>query len=553
MNKPNLQDYLSASYPCIFFRTHDIDTAEKRIDTILKSFKVTRDYFEKDAKGNLVPKKATLSFGSWKVTTGLVVSNSYKSVYHNDGKGKIVAKPIYEALNHIERLDESEPIIAVFHNIRQFIGRGFAMNIQQLLDTATACRTNGSTIILVGASIDIPSELTSVITICDCNLPDKSEIKKIYMKITKKYLESSEWKGKLNFPKQKKEFVELIENAAKSALGLDDINAENAYALSISMKKSLDIKVIQSQKEQEISKSDVLEFVPTEESIKTIGGFTYFKEWLISRKDVFSDEARKYGLPYPKGVLVCGSPGTGKSLSAKVAASYLGIPLIRLDMGAVFKTYLGESEESIRNALKIADAVSPCVLWMDEIDKNMAGAESSGNLDSGVTARVLSTLLTWRQETKSAVMLFATANDVEKIPSMMYRKGRLDEVWFVDLPSKSEREIIFRIHIEKKKRNEKKFDCVKLANATPGFCGSEIESVVEGAMFIGYENKREFTTGDIIKAIEITIPQAVRDKEEIDRLRKWGKERARPVSDTEVVVKVPIKKSRTIRSSTNLN
>ena len=532
--KPDLKDYLVAGYPCIFLRTHDIDTAEKRIDNVLSTIALHKD----------------TKFGTWKVTSGLVVADEYMKSCKYTGNGNVVSKSFPDSLLYVQKLDDKAPTIAVFHNVRQFLGKGFAANVQQLLDTISACRTNGSTIILVGAALDIPLELMSGITVCDCPLPTKAELKNIYKEMTKGYMQDSTMKNKLSFPKSKSGISQLLEDAAKSALGLDDINAENAFALSISMVDKLDIKIIQSQKEQEVSKSDVLEFIDTDENIETIGGFTYFKEWLETRKDAFSDSAREYGLTYPKGALICGIHGTGKSLAVKCAASYFGIPLLRLDMSCIFKSYLGESEESIRNALRIADAVAPNILWIDELDKNMAGSESSGNLDSGVTARVISTLLTWRQETKSSVIFLATANSVDNIPSMMYRKGRLDEIWFVDLPSQSEREVIFEIHLLKKKRDVKNFDCRKLAIASDTFCGSEIESMIDGAMFTGYsDNKREFTTEDILKAINITIPQAVRDKEEIDKLRKWGKERARPVSDTKEEVKVTNKSlGRSIRA-----
>jgi len=255
------------------------------------------------------------------------------------------------------------------------------------------------------------------------------------------------------------------------------------------------------------------------------------------RRRVFSDEARKYGLPYPKGVLIVGPAGTGKSLVSKGIADFLKLPLLRLDMGKVFRSLVGESESAIRMALKVAEAVSPVVLWLDEIDKGLAGMKGSGELDSGVTSRVVSTILTWRQETKYPVMLTATANDVAAIPAMVYRKGRLDEVWATELPNKAEREEIFQIHLRKRGRDPKLFGCKMLAARTEDFVGAEIEGVIEDAMFLAFDEGKEVTGQHIVKAISETVPQARRNREEIRAISKWVETRARLVSGGEKYVK----------------
>ena len=264
-----------------------------------------------------------------------------------------------------------------------------------------------------------------------------------------------------------------------------------------------------------------------------VGGFADYKAWLSRRRRAFTEEARAFGLPYPKGVLLVGIPGSGKSLAAKATAKYLRLPLLRLDMGKVFRSLVGSSEAAVREALKVAEAVSPVVLWLDEIDKGFAGMSGSGKNDSGVTARVLSTILTWRQETTYPVPIVATANDVTAVPSMVYRKGRFDEVWGVGLPSLSERKDIFEIHINKRNRDANEYDCTRFAKHTDGFVGAEIEGVVEDALYAAFDSKRDLTNEDIFASIEETIPQSQRSREELDAAERWISERARYVSSNQ--------------------
>jgi SpoVK/Ycf46/Vps4 family AAA+-type ATPase len=363
-----------------------------------------------------------------------------------------------------------------------------------------------------------------LVTVVDCPLPSKEEIEKEYVKLVVAY------KKDLELPKTKQELKQLISIAAMSAVGLDKIQAINAFALSMAATKTIDISIIQKQKEQEVKKSDVLEFIETTEPIGNLGGFSKLKKWLKKREEAFSVEAMNYGLRYPKGILIVGPPGTGKSLCAKTVASFLKLPLLRLDIGKVYRSLLGESEQAIRTALRIAEAVSPSVLWIDEIEKGMAGAQNS-DLDAGVSSRVVSTILTWRQETKYPVVLVATANDTKSIPSTIYRAGRIDKVWAVDLPQEEERKEILRIHLEKRKRNPVNFDINVLAKASEYFVGSELESCIEDAMFNAFSERREINTNDVVDAMKALIPQYVRDAEEIKEIREWVKTRADNVSD----------------------
>lgn len=501
--QPKIGDYLQAGYPCLFVRTVEPYIAEKEI-----------------RKAMLEMGMDDVSLGIWKISTGFIVGRADETVKPQETKSDLI-----DSLAEIEHCGKEEPIVGIFHNVRQVINNNAV--IQQVIDSTMAARLKGCHIIFVGPHLDLPVELKNLVTVVDCALPSFKEIVISYKRLTEAY------EDVMTLPEVKEEREQLLREAAIAATGLDSLGAENALSLSMAMHEEIDIRTIQKQKEAEVRKSDVLEFVNTEEVIQNVGGFNVFKEWLNRRRRVFTEDAREYGLPYPKGMLIVGPAGSGKSLTAKASAGFLKLPLLRLDMGKVFRSLVGESEAAIRMALQVVEAISPCVLWIDEIEKGMAGASSSGNLDSGVTARVVSTILTWRQETTSPVVLVATANEIASIPSTVYRKGRLDEVWATDLPTLVERIEIFSIHIRKKDRKPEDYQVELLAQKTEGFVGSEIEVLIEDAMFKAFDKDIEFTTEHILSAIEETVPQSVRDKEELEVIRQWAKDRARSVSSVQ--------------------
>ena len=497
---PELADYVQAGYPCLFLRTVEPQVAEQQVRSALE---------ELDMGG--------IQLGVWKATTGLVVKRA-DAPEQDDGRQ--AAMDLTDAFNYVEK--SREPIVGVFHNLRQMIGQ--YQNIQCLIDATFAARIVGSCVVLIGPYIDLPPELKNIITIVDISLPSQEQLVEEFSKLIRAY------EKEIILPKKKSERQELIVTAARAAIGLDRLGAENALALSMSTSERVDIQIIQKQKEQEVRKSDVLEFWPVDQTIGDVGGFDYYKTWWERRERVFSTEAREYGLPYPKGVLIVGPAGTGKSLAAKATAHYLKLPLLRLDMGRIFRSLVGESEAAARMALQVTEAVSPVVLWMDEAEKGLAGMAGSGELDSGVTSRVISTILTWRQETTAPVILVMTANNVTTIPAMVYRKGRLDEVWATDLPLEHERVAIFAIHIRKRGRDPEDYDLQSLASLTHEFTGAEIEGCIEDCMFTAFDEGEEFTNQHIIQSIRETVPQAIRDKEELVSIRTWARSRARSVS-----------------------
>nr|WP_246385357.1 AAA family ATPase [Armatimonas rosea] len=265
---------------------------------------------------------------------------------------------------------------------------------------------------------------------------------------------------------------------------------------------------------------------------------------MSQRTASFTDAARQYGLPEPKGVLLLGVQGCGKSLTAKAIGSLWKLPLLRLDVGKIFGGIVGQSEENIRKAISTAESVAPCVLWIDELEKGFSGTQSSGSSDGGTTSRVFGTFLAWMQDKKAPVFVIATSNDVTALPAELLRKGRFDEIFFVDLPSKAERKEIFDIHLKKRGRDPKNFNTEELGRVSVGFSGAEIEQAVVSALFsafadskkdakTGEETIREVTVDDLKRSIKISVPLSVTMQESIDHLRNWADERARPVSSVQ--------------------
>ena len=486
-----LGDYFKACYPLIYVRTSEDYRAVHYI----------REAVE----------KAGLSecwIGEWKVNTGLVIDGTQK------GDCYTVAK----ALQHVATTQE--PGVLIVHNIRQFISNFLV--IQELKDAAMVCRVLGSYIVLVGASVEFPPEIRDFVTIYDFALPDREYFTQAYGRIIQEY------KQGLTLPES---VSPLLGKAAEAALGMTEIQGENALALSMVRTKGIDIPTIYEEKKQAIRQSDVLELVDCMEEEDNLGGFDQFKPWLLRRKNTFDQKARDYGLCAPRGILLVGVSGAGKSLCCKVIASCFQVPLLRFDVGKVFKSLQGLTEEATRNALKVAEAVAPCVLWIEELEKSMAGSESSGRTDSGTTARVMQTILTWMQEKTAPVFLSATANAVDRLPPELLRKGRFDEIWGVDLPSPEERDAIFQIHIRKRKRDPANYDIVALVKATEWFSGAEIEVGIEDAMFSAYNEKaREFTTEDILSSIKATVPLSQSQPEKIAEIREWIAQKTRLVS-----------------------
>lgn len=497
-----LDAYFRASYPLVWVRTEEDQRAVELIRTNIKRLKKT---------------SKNIIWAEYKHTTGLLIGEA-GALAIKDGSKKVTDTPV-GALQYIEQNVNNKydnPILLIMHNVNSAMK--VPQFIQQLKDTAYYARLVGCYIVLVGAVLDIPPELRSNITVYDLSLPNKDFFGKTFSELAGKY---------------KKMLVEeatedKIDELAQSAVGMTALQGENSIALSIAVHKKLDVEVIQLEKEQAIKRSEVLEFVHNRETMDQLGGWYKYKKWIRERKIALTKEAKAYGLRFPKGVLVAGVPGCGKSLAARATSTFLGLPLLKFDIGKVFQSLVGQSEATIRAMAKTAEAVAPVVLWIEEIEKSAAGSESSGSSDSGTTARVMATLLTWMQETTKPIFFYATCNNVEVLPAPLYRRGRFTEVWGVAEPDNEERCDIWEVKL-KAVRPETYldyFDYEPLVECSKMYTGAEMEVAVENAMFSAYADKgREFTTEDLVKAVNEMIPQHITSKKQVDRIRNWMKDK----------------------------
>ena len=385
--------------------------------------------------------------------------------------------------------------------------------------------TNNNTHAIILSSIyRLPAELEKYITVLQIPLPKRNELGEVLDIVAKQ----SKVELKTN----------LRNRLIDAALGMTSMEADLAYCLA-SVKDGFDDKspfTVSSEKEQIIRKSGILDYFPKNESLKDVGGMENLKEWLKKRQLAYDKEARDWGLKEPKGLLLLGVPGCGKSLIAKSIASSWNMPLLRLDVGKVFQGIVGSSEDNIRKAIATAEAVAPCVLWIDEIEKGLSGVQSSGATDGGVTSRIFSTILTWMQEKPEPVFVVATANNINQLPPELLRKGRFDEIFFVDLPSQKEKENIFSIHLQKNRQNVSSFALDILAQKAEGFNGAEIEECVKEAMFTAYVESQESNIAPklqmihILDAIKNTVPLSKTMEKQITDLRKFAVSRAKNAS-----------------------
>jgi ATP-dependent 26S proteasome regulatory subunit len=332
-----------------------------------------------------------------------------------------------------------------------------------------------------------------------------------------------------------------------AARGLTVMEARLAFGKAGAELGRLDhgaVRLVAREKERVIKQSEVLEYYPTDASMSDVGGLETLKNWLDSRGRAFGAGARDYGLDAPKGVLLLGVQGCGKSLLAKAVAATWQFPLLRFDMGKVFGGIIGQSEGNIRAALQVAQALAPCVLWIDEIEKGLAGMGSSDRSDGGTTARVVGTLLTWMQEKRDPVFVVATANRIDMLPPELLRKGRFDEIFFVDLPTATVRQEILAIHLQKKKRKPAAFDLATLAANSVGFSGAELEEAVREGMFDAFAEGKELTTEHIARALKKTFPLSRTMRDQIDALRRWAKVRAR-LASSQVAESLPAETAET--------
>jgi len=455
---------------------------------------------------------------SWSVTQGLINLSTAKS-------SLIISESTKDPLSGLENIQRAhEPGIYIIKDFHHYLDE--APVIRKMRDLTISLRSTFKTVIILSPILKIPPELEKDIYVIEYDLPGNNELENLLNRLISSIQNS------------RKNIEIKIDQAGKEKLlqamrGLTISEAENVFARMIVSQKRLspeDLSIIHSEKKQIIKKNGLLEFYPTQENISDVGGLKNLKNWLKKRSSAFSENAREYGLPQPKGILLLGVSGSGKSLVAKAISSLWQLPLLRLDIGNLFSSLVGSSEENMRKVLRAAEAVAPCLLWLDEIDKGFSGSSSSNFSDGGTTARVLSGFLSWMKEKQSPVFIIATANDISFLPPELLRKGRFDEIFFLDLPEKEERKDIIDIHLQKRGRKPENFAVENLASMTESFSGAEIEQAIIAAMYDSFEEERELRTEDIVIAIKNSVPLAQTMKENIEQLRNWARTRARGAS-----------------------
>jgi AAA+ superfamily predicted ATPase len=549
MRQPTIHDLLSASYSCIYIETRDFEGAESMVKDAVASLNESgHRMIPVDREGGTEKEPVRTQFGVWTITEGtsLYELNSILDGARipNPAPEKQTAS-LPQALNLIKASQDS--IVMVYHNPRTLVSSNPAhnQNVQLIVEASMAARQKFSCLVFIGQAWEIPPELDSLVYRFDWPLPSQEQLVEICLdKVILPNLDNTSFlnkPGKKERPEagesrsifRKRKLYELnkemFDEVARAASGLDPLNAENAFALSLTMNDALDPKIIQEQKRQIIKKSGALEFFSTEETMNDVGGFGRYKAWIARRKGAFTREAEVAGVPYPKGVLHVGVPGSGKSLAAKATANGLGLPLVRFDISKVKGSLVGESEGNMRRNLQVAEAIAPCVLWVDELEKALAGWKT-GN-DSGVAKSITGQFLQWRQETKAPIFICCTCNDVESIPPEFYRPGRIDAIFATSLPNLQERMEIFKIHLRKKKQKPKRFEIKQLAMAAKKFTGAEIELTITEAIFEMFASKTKLTTEMIYEAIKQIVPQSKRSSADLKAVEAWAAERAIPVSD----------------------
>jgi ATP-dependent 26S proteasome regulatory subunit len=463
----------------------------------------------------------------WSYTTGLVPAGT--SIQSQKNRNTATRDPL-AALDQV--IEQVEPAIFIFKDFHPFLTKSNFAVIRKLKEIALHLKNSFKTIVLIAPLMDIPPELDKEITVLTFPLPTRAELGVLLDRIVDDVKKFHQVTIALDAPGR--------DRLLSAALGLTLNEAENVFAKIIVKDERLsgdDVNEVFAEKQQIIRKSGLLEYYATSESFTSVGGMSVLKDWLTKRSVAFGEEARTFGLPAPKGILLLGVQGCGKSLCAKAVSSLWQLPLLRFDMGRMFGSLVGSSEENVRKAIAVAESVAPAILWVDEIDKAFAGSQGSGSSDGGTTARVFGTFLTWLSEKSAPVFVVATANDISQLPPELLRKGRLDEIFFVDLPGDEERAEIFRIHLAKRSRMPESFRLPELVAASREFSGAEIEQAIISSLYDAFYARRELATEHVLEALQQTVPLSKTMDEQLGRLRAWADGRARHASVVREAVK----------------
>ena len=472
---------LKARYPLLYIPTTEEERLEYTIKSSLKDFSSNRGIY------------------TWDFIDG------YTGNPNDSGFG---ARNPLQALDLVEKLTSENSAIFLLKDFHLFLS-DISVS-RKLKNLSRFMRNTNKTIVIVAPEVIIPDSLKDIVTVLEFKLPQPAEIKKELLRVQDSlghFLPDTS-----------------IDVLVRSCQGLSLERIRKVLSKIIATYKEINIEsleIIFTEKKQIISQTKILEFCTVTEKMSDIGGLENLKKWLQKRVGALSERAENYGLPSPKGLFLVGVQGTGKSLTAKAIANEWGLPLLRLDVGKLFGGIIGESESKMRQMIQLSEAIAPCILWIDEIDKAFAGIESKG--DSGTTSRVLATFITWLSEKKSSVFVVATANNINSLPSEIIRKGRFDEIFFIGLPSLNEKKLIFKVHLSRlRPKSWQNYDITLLSEMAKRFSGAEIEEVIIEAMHTAFSENREFTISDVLDSIKQFVPLAYTNQEKVEDLEEWA-------------------------------
>jgi len=499
-----LDVFIRARYPVIWIVTQE----ESRVESAVLGLLATGKHHHKEAL-------------TWTISRGVRLASAPGEEY--GPQDPISALQWFGTYGATEDQPAGTPAVAIFKDLDPYFQDPRV--VRALRDVITDITSTQRTLIVIAPALQVPESCKRQVAVIDWSLPTVDELAGMLDDFITDLPTAVECS--LNGER---------EQIAKALCGLTWFQAQSVLATAVIATGRLDgaaVDFIITEKARLVRESGLLEFFQPE-GLPEIGGLDVLKAYLARRRRSFTDQARAYGVPTPKGLLLVGVPGCGKSLACKSLAKLWRLPLIRLDVGALMGSLVGQSEANLRQALQVAESSSPCILWLDEIEKGLAGVKSSGSTDGGTTARVFGTLLTWLQEKTAPVYVVATSNDISALPAELLRAGRFDETFFVDLPTADERREIWTIHIAKANRDPAGFDLEALVQVSDGYNGAEIETAVGDALIKGFDEDREIVTDDLAIAITGRVPLTKTMEEQIVALRRWAAHRAKPASRPQV-------------------
>jgi ATP-dependent 26S proteasome regulatory subunit len=479
----------------------------------------------------------------WSISSGLVrcggeadpvleTGRMMPNVYDNIGTGQdatdMGAKAIYNSREPAQVLGNLEGISVDASFILKDFHRHMddPVVVRRLRDVGQKFSRNRRTVIITAPSITVPPELASLVEYLELPIPDKARLRQIIDEMTVRVGKTRTLKRTLD--------AAGFDAMANNLRGLTEEEAERAVSQAIVTRYGLTPEIVtdvlQAKKEM-LRRSEMLDFVEVSDTLASVGGLENLKTWLALRRGTWEDAARAFGLEPPRGVIILGVQGCGKSMCARAIAGEWKLPLVKFDTAAIYDKFIGETEKRIQKVFHVAEGLAPCVLWIDELEKVFAGSgPDSASVDAGVSSRLLASFLSWMQDRKAPVFVAATCNNVSALPPELIRKGRFDELFFVDLPNQAERKQIFSIQLSSKNRMPAHFDLEQIAAAARGYSGAEIEAAVQTGLYAAFSSKQELSTQALLNALQTTVPLSTTRAEEIEALREWSGKRAVPAS-----------------------